>query len=251
MRNYREFKDALQWEIEHRTRGKQDEALKKAAEFYRDFAQMSLEELRRRAIRYTERHKHTPFSGGSYIEYLTLHAMTAHREYLRAHDLGYTRGYTIAEQMDVADHLAYLAEQEPETSAEDYLSTEAHEIEENSRQYADFCNRIAPDINAHFYDETWDNFDQGISEGIRDALQDTMFSDPVATCTLSNMGGVAIYDTFSGIETYVIYRYYDDAPKVAKTEYDRDAREYFNIDGDPDNLRIYLDECLSVNRQQG
>lgn len=74
---------------------------------------------------------------------------------------------------------------------------------------------------------------------------------PIATCHLSNHGGVAILDVIHGINDGVVYQYYDEAPAYAEIEYEvtgeqedesEEMRAYFKVG----EMKIYLDECIRV-----
>ena len=61
---------------------------------------------------------------------------------------------------------------------------------------------------------------------------------PIATYTLNNVSGIAIYDV---TDEYVIAGLNECEPEEFKVQYDEDGRAWFDYGG-----TVYLDECTKL-----
>ena len=68
--------------------------------------------------------------------------------------------------------------------------------------------------------------------------------EPMGICTLSNFGGVTIYNIEYGIEDYVIYRWYNEERLYkSKLKVNKEGESVFRIG----NIWYNLNEFIKVN----
>ena len=68
--------------------------------------------------------------------------------------------------------------------------------------------------------------------------------EPMGVCTLSNFGGVTIYNIEYGIEDYIIYRWYDEERLYkSKLKVNKEGESVFRIG----NVWYNLNEFIKVN----
>lgn len=87
------------------------------------------------------------------------------------------------------------------------------------------------------------------AEDVLEGLQSGAKTQVIATCCLSNHGGVAIYYADSEC---VVAQYYDNAPEIYEIEYVEEA----STEGEENNyepifkigeIEIHLNECIVTN----